>query len=139
MPTYIYTVYIYIYFNNILLYIYTSFIKNVTKMLFLQTGVVQPKKPWKKTQTHRRMMALAFTTFLHSGCSDVSVSCFFSSASSSLESLGAFFSSKPQNQLQAFLQQLFFGAGSTGFTRTHGKCRNALPLFIRIGSGIKKM
>lgn len=45
------------------------------------------------------------TTFLHSGTSEVSVSFFCSSASSSLLSLGPFFCSNPQKHMIAFLKK----------------------------------
>lgn len=51
------------------------------------------------------MIALVFTTFLHKGASVVSVSCFFSSASSSGLNFGASLSSSPQKHSSAFLQK----------------------------------
>lgn len=59
-------------------------------------------------------MALTLTTFLHRGFSDVSVSCFFSSACSSGLSSGAFFWSSPQKHMTAFLQK----PGSSSFSVT---------------------
>lgn len=69
-------------------------------------------------------MALAFTTFLHRGTSVVSVSCFFSSASSSGVSFGALLSSRPQKHISAFLQQPGFLSEST----TQYKTNNGLHL-----------
>lgn len=66
---------------------------------------LQAKKPWQKTQTHRRRMPLMLQTFFHSGTSVVSVSFFCSSASSSGVSLTAFCCSRPQNAITAFLHR----------------------------------
>lgn len=57
-------------------------------------------------------MALALTMFLHRGFSEVSVSFFCSSASSSGLSLGAFFCSRPQKHITAFLQKPGSSSGS---------------------------
>ena len=61
-------------------------------------------------------MALALTTFLHMGFSEVSVSCLCSSACSSALSLGAVDFSKPQKLNTAFLQQ---PGSSVGSAQTH--------------------